>query len=189
MWCFVRKAKVMKGGKNKMEKIKVKIKGKSPLLMNKFVVEASNARTKKIYVPEDEAEKKTYRNSDGELCLPNTHFKASMIKAGTDFKMKGMKTYKEYIKSGVFIEEELIKLEPQEYEIHEEPVVIGSARVMSWRPKFVEWSCVFIINIEDDMINQSALKDILEAAGKYKGVGDHRPEYGRFVVEEYKVVK
>ncbi len=170
-------------------KIKVKVKGKSPLLMNKFVVEEGiTSRAKKVYVPEDEAEKKTYRNGDGELCLPSTHFKASLVKAGTDFKMVGRKTYKDYIKSGIFFEEELNILDPQEYVIHAEPVVIGQARVMSWRPKFKEWSCEFIMSIEDDMINQSVLKDILEAAGKYKGVGDYRPEYGRFEVESYEVI-
>ena len=37
------------------------------------------------------------------------------------------------------------------------------------------------------MINPTVLKDILEAAGRFKGVGDYRPEYGRFVIDEWKV--
>ncbi len=80
-----------------MVKYKVKIKGKAPLLMNRFSVEEkSTSRAKKVYVPKDEAEKKTYRTEDGKLFLPSTHFKASMVKAATDFKMTGRKTYKEY---------------------------------------------------------------------------------------------
>ena len=39
------------------------------------------------------------------------------------------------------------------------------------------------------MINQTTLREILEMAGKYKGVGDYRPEYGRFQIESWKVVK
>lgn len=167
-------------------KIKVKVEGTAPLLMNRFSVEVKKStRAKKVYDPKEEAERKTYRSNDGKLCLPSNHFKASMIKAGTDFKMVGKKTYKEYIKAGVFIEPELVKLTPQKYTIHEEPVVIARARVMSWRPRFDKWSCEFVIEITDEMINQSTLKEILEAAGKYKGVGDHRPEYGRFKIVEY----
>ncbi len=173
-----------------MRKIKVKVKGKAPLLMNKFSVEEkTSSRAKKVYVPKEEAERKTYRTTSGKLCLPNTHFKAAMIKAGTDFKMEGRKTYKEYIKAGIFIEPQEIVLDQQKYEIHEEPVVIQRARVMSWRPKFKEWSCEFEIEITDEMINPNILKDILVAAGQYKGVGDHRPEYGRFEVIEWKVSK
>ena len=36
------------------------------------------------------------------------------------------------------------------------------------------------------MMNQTVVKEILEAAGKYKGVGDNRPEFGRFEVIEFK---
>jgi len=171
-----------------MKKIKVKIEGVSPLLMNKFSVsEVKSTRAKKVYDPKEEAERKTYRDSKGNLCLPSIHFKSAMVKAGTDFKMVGKKSYKEYCKSGIFIEPELIKLTPQEYTIHEEPVVIARARVMSWRPRFDKWSCEFEIEITDEMLNQNTIKDILESAGKYKGCGDHRPEFGRFKVTDFKV--
>ena len=172
-----------------MKKIKVKIKGIAPLLMNRFFVETKhNARNKKVYDPKEEAEKKTYRTSKKKLYLPNKHFKASMVKASTDFKMQGKKSYKEYVKAGIFISPEEIVLDQQKYEIHSEPVVIGRARVMSWRPKFKEWSCEFEIEIADEMINKQILKEILETAGKYKGVGDYRPEYGRFKVEKFQTI-
>ena len=172
-------------------KVNVKVQGVAPLLMNKFVVaeKTASSRAKKVYVPEEEAEKKTYRTEEEKLFLPSTHFKAAMIKAGTDFKMSGKKTYKEYIKAGIFIEPEEIVLDQQEYEIHAEPVVIARARVMSWRPKFKEWSCEFVIEIADEMLNADTIKEILIAAGKYKGVGDHRPEYGRFEVIEFETIK
>lgn len=174
-----------------MVKIDVKVIGIAPLLMNKFT-EAKpeeSKRGKKVYDATEEAEKKTYRTEDGKLYLPNTHFKASMVKASADFKMTGRKTYKDYVKAGVFIPTEQIILDQQDYEIHAEPVVIQRARVMSWRPKFKQWSCTFTIDIVDEMINQTTLREILEMAGKYKGVGDYRPEYGRFQIESWKVVK
>ena len=150
--------------------MKVKVKGKAPLLMNKFTATKPDAskRGKKVYDPKEEAENKTYRTDKKQLFIPSTHFKASMVKAATDFKMTGRKTYKDYVKSGIFIEPEEIILDQQEYEIHEEPVVIQRARVMSWRPKFKEWSCSFVIEIADEMLNQTTIKEILETAGKYK---------------------
>lgn len=173
-----------------MVKIKVRIKGVAPLLMNKFAVEVkTSSRAKKVYVPEEEAERKTYRTKDGKLYLPSTHFKASMVKAGTDFKMSGKKSYKEYIKSGIFITPSEIILDQQDYTIFESPVVIQRSRVMSWRPKFDEWSCEFEIEIADEMLNPTTIKQILESAGKYKGVGDFRPEFGRFEVEKFKILK
>jgi len=174
-----------------MVKVNVSVKGIAPLLMNKFIGDkpTESKRGKKVYIPEDEAERKTYRTSDGKLFLPNTHFKASMIKASTDFKMSGRKSYKDYVKAGVFIMEEEIVLEQQEYEIFACPVVIQRARVMSWRPKFKEWNCSFTIEITDGFINPTTLKEILSTAGKYKGVGDFRPEYGRFEVTSFKIQK
>lgn len=174
-----------------MEKVKVSVEGVAPLLMNRFNTEetAKTGRAKKIYVPEEEAEKKTYRTKNGKLYLPNLHFKASMTKAATEFKMKGKKSYKDYIKAGIFISPEEIILDKQEYSIFATPVVIQRARVMSWRPQFKEWSCNFVIEIADENLAPSVVKEILEFAGKYKGVGDFRPEHGRFQIKEFKTLK
>ena len=89
-----------------MVKVEVSVKGIAPLLMNKFIEVQSteSKRGKKVYVPEEEAEKKTYRTSEDKLFLPNTHFKASMIKASTDFKMSGRKSYKDYVKISDYLE-------------------------------------------------------------------------------------
>ena len=172
-----------------MVKYKVKVIGKAPLLMNRFVVEPkTTSRAKKVYVAEEEAEKKTYRNADGKLILPNTHFKTSMVKASTDFKMTGKKTYKDYVRAGIFIDEEEIILEPQKYEIFACPVVIQRARVMSWRPMFKEWSCEFTLEIADEMLDPTTIKQILETAGRFKGGGDYRPDYGRFIVQTFKKI-
>jgi len=171
-----------------MVKINIEVEGTAPLLMNRFSVEEGSKRKKKVYNPKEEAERKSYRTSEGKLMLPSTHFKASMIKAASDFKMSGKKTYKDYVKSGVFITPMEIELDEQTYTIHEEPVVIQRSRVMSWRPRFDKWSCRFEIEITDESIDPETLIEVLETAGKYKGVGDHRPEYGRFIVKNYKIV-
>ena len=171
-----------------MKKIKIKVSGTAPLLINRYIVSDGDARKKKVYIPEDEAEKKAYKNKDGEYFIPTKNFKSAMIRAGSDFKMQGMKTYKEYVKSGIFFESDEALLEPKTYIIHAEPVNIKGAMVMSWRPKFEDWSTEFVMVITDDMLDKNMLKQILEAAGTYKGVGSYRPEYGRFKVDTFEEV-
>ena len=60
---------------------------------------------------------------------------------------------------------------------------------MSWRPMFKEWSCEFTLEIADEMLNATTVKEILETAGRFKAVGDYRPEYGRFIVKQFKKIE
>lgn len=173
-------------------KIKVKIKGISPLIMHKYIVveDSSSKRGKKIYLPEEEAEKVAYRTAEGKLCLPTAHFKAAMVKSATDFTAKGKKTYKDFIKSGLMFEDIETILDQQEYEVYSCSVVIARSRILRSRPRINKWSCEFVIELIDEMwLNQSIVKEILEAAGKYKGVGDNRPEFGRFIVAEFNKIE
>lgn len=173
-------------------KIKVKVKGISPLIMHKFVPSnnSTSVRGKKVYIPEDEAEACAYRNEEGKLVLPTTHFKASMVKASSEFIAKGKKTYKDFIKSGILMNETETILEPQKYEVYTCPAVVQRSRIARSRPLIKNWSCEFIIDIIDTTwLNQEVVKQILESAGKYKGVGDNRPEFGRFEVVEFNKIK
>ncbi|MCK5625159.1 hypothetical protein KAI04_04935 [Candidatus Pacearchaeota archaeon] len=175
-----------------METIKVKIEGTAPLLMHRFAEEEASmksARTKRVYIAEDEAEKAAYRNTAGKLCLPTRHFKASMTKAGVELIFKGRKTYKDYIKSGIIFKEVETVLDQQKYVIDSVPAVINRARIMRHRPRFDKWSCEFEFDIIDEALDVTNVKQILESAGKYKGVGDNRPEFGRFKVTEFKKIK
>ncbi len=118
--------------------IKVSVKGTAPLLLHKFVEAdaTTSKKKKKVYVPTEEAEKVCYRTEDGQVFIPSTHFKGAMIKSGVDFVYSGRKTYKEYIKSGIFFKEKEIILTPQEYTISNLPVVIAKARIMRSHPEF-----------------------------------------------------
>jgi hypothetical protein len=62
-------------------------------------------------------------------------------------------------------------------------VRVGNARVSRMRPIFRDWSAVVTLNIEDTMVNVTRVDEWLAAAGTQVGVGDWRPQYGRFTVE------
>lgn len=176
-----------------MKKIDVEIMGIAPLLQNRFPMEEhghnESKAKKKVYVPEEEAKKCLYIRND-KIYQPAEHIYQSMIRAAVDFKYEGKKTYKDVITSGIIIEPEEIPLVSKEpYEIDTRPVVIQRARVLKWRPKFVDWKLKFSITVLDDTnIRLDVLKLILEKAGQTKGIGDYRPRFGRFTITSWQEV-
>ena len=170
-----------------MTSIEVKIRGTKPLLMNAPNAIGNSDNKKKIkYVPEVEAEAITYRNKEGKLCIPALAILSMMRKSAVNFKApgRGKKTLKDFVYSGLRIEgSDLIELDQQEYEIDSKIVVRNRARVMSWKPRFNDWSLTFIIEIVDESTWDGAMiRTILEDGGKYSGLLDFRPLYGTFEI-------
>lgn len=62
-------------------------------------------------------------------------------------------------------------------------VRVGMARVVRMRPIFSEWSAVVALSIEDSIVDITRLDDWMHAAGTQIGLGDWRPQYGRFTAE------
>jgi hypothetical protein len=63
-------------------------------------------------------------------------------------------------------------------------VRVGTARVSRTRPIFRTWSSIITLNIEDTTINPARVYEWLSVAGTQVGIGDWRPQYGRFLVEK-----
>lgn len=59
-------------------------------------------------------------------------------------------------------------------------VRVGTARVARCRPVFNEWSAVVTINYEDTVVNIGAIDRWFQLAGTQVGLGDWRPQWGRF---------
>lgn len=62
-------------------------------------------------------------------------------------------------------------------------VKVGTSRVVRTRPIFEEWSVEFAVDFDTEIFNDADIVSFLETAGKYAGIGDYRPRYGRFSVE------
>ena len=57
------------------------------------------------------------------------------------------------------------------------PAVIQRARVLITRPKFdPPWSQEFILDCDDELVDERKLADWLDIAGRRVGIGDWRPE-------------
>ena len=170
-------------------KIVATVKGICPLLQHK-----DDGNREKVSDPgSPEAQNKEfkdaqYRNGKG-LFQPSEHFERCFELAGSQFKFKGKLTYSSIIKGGIVIEPQEIlhkiqKIVPFAKFVRIPPGKRG-ARVLSTRALLENWELDFVINILNDAINFEDLKQIVEYAGGYIGIGDWRPKFGRFEVIKF----
>jgi len=62
-------------------------------------------------------------------------------------------------------------------------VRVGTARVARTRPVFGQWSCVVEVQVETSLVNPARVDEWMQVAGAQVGVGDWRPQYGRFTAQ------
>ena len=67
-------------------------------------------------------------------------------------------------------------------------VRVQSSKVLRTRPVFHNWKLSYSISVMDTLANESMVKQWIENAGIYKGLGDWRPRYGRFRVVSFEKV-
>lgn len=66
------------------------------------------------------------------------------------------------------------------------PVKVARATVMRTRPCFRDWSCEVPLFMDLEVIDFDELREIADRAGRFIGIGDHHPMYGRFTAEVLK---
>ena len=175
------------------EQFHVVIKGISPLLQHQYNMEKTTKGLSKAgvsYDPREEAEKSLYQDESGTIVQPASHVEGAMVKEATNFKIpgQGKKTFKDAFKAGIFIDPILIPHKFPKWEIDNQTVVVVRARIVRSRPRLDKWELEFTINNIDERITPEILKMILEGAGRFKGIGDYRPKYGRFDVITFEKV-
>ena len=168
-----------------MKKIQVTIKGITPLLMNRYSVEAymeqqKGRRVSKTYDPKEEAEKSAYWSSGKkkELIIPATVMLASMLNGASWHKIN-KRSAKSVLAGSVRIEPEEISLGTDKYDIDTRAVVIQKARVPKSRATLKNWEASFTIVYNDKLIaDTSIIEAVLEEAGQRIGICDFRPSKG-----------
>lgn len=150
------------------------------------------------------AEFHCYRNlKTGKCYFPIEHLMGAFIGGGGYLKSKvGTKTKSmKSIVAGMFQVTSFDAKNPDQIEIPEWETIDKrtalnnkvSARIIVIRPKWNEWQIKFILKVDEDTITSATIKDIVESAGKYVGVGSFRPEkngrFGRFDVLKLEEIK
>ena len=183
-----------------------KIQGKDPGIMFNnpammAVDTSSMSKGKKTYDADEEAEMRTYRNDDGNLCVPSTQVRASILEASKVFKV-GRSSAKTILNHIIVEPFDLLELQTskskaiQEYEQDQRRVVVQRSGIIRTRPVVKDWQLSFSIIADAEIMNATwkepvdALIKIVSDAGKKQGIGDYRPQkggnFGRFDVIDIK---
>lgn len=138
-------------------------------------------------------EKSKYKLENGKLYLPAAHIIGAMVKAGTRVMLKGRISYSETAKGATFIFPEKIPHLIQKVECDWRPGNNDArgkkTKIMIARARLEKWEASFKLSCFDDRAIEARLKQVLEIAGGYIGVGSYRPRYGRFEIVEWKKAK
>jgi len=183
--------------------LRFKIIGEAPLLMhngqmtdplNKWAkaVKAVSGKRKKTDADHEEMARLEWYGSlyldNGKPCIPGEVLEATFISAAKKSK-QGMDA-----KMGVFCPGNyLLKYNNEAdgidamwneaYHRMSTKVRVGVQGVIRTRPRFDEWEADCELVYDDAVFNERAVWEILETAGRYVGLMDWRPRYGRFRVE------
>jgi hypothetical protein len=177
-----------------MKKIETTIEGISPLLMHKYPMKDTDAKSKakNQKQTEDDVESYLYLDHNKKLAQPSIHLISSLKKAGAKYQIpgQGKLTYKNLMGSGaVIIDPDMIPHIHQKWEIDRRPVVVQRSRIVRSRPVLNKWKLEFAIEYDDEEIAVETLKELLDFAGRRVGIGDFRPEkggsFGRFIVARF----
>jgi hypothetical protein len=181
-------------------KFNVEIKGLCPLLQHRFnedtlITPKKKTGDKRLTEAEkiEVAKQYLYTDGKGKVCQPASHIEGTLIKASTQFKMvgAGKKSYKEIAKGGIFVFPEMIIHKNQKWTVDSRSIVNPTTRgrSMCYRPRIESWSLEFVIEVNDDRADEQVIKQMLEHAGSYIGIGAYRPRFGRFEVTKFQKVK
>lgn len=179
---------------------RVTIRGNAALLFhrwsNEAVAEKAAAAKGSKAKKSDNIESYLYRCDNGHLGLPGEYLRQSIVS-----KREGAARYRQDPRSprksavdlfaaGIVSLTEAADLGVPEPEyIDRRRVVIRGSAITRERPALkAGWEAtVELMVLLPEYIDQSTLHDVLTQAGRFVGVGDFRPTYGRFQVVQFKV--
>lgn len=177
-----------------MKEVSYKIESVTPLLMNN-INSMFAAKDKPARIKHDEWEqsqemfKARMYLEDNIIALPSRVIKGVLKEAckGSGIKQPGKRAgYADLVQSVIFMPEFLV-LEQKISEVTKEQSFVGmngTKKVLRVWPKLEEWSGVLKLIIADErQFDPKILQEILEFAGRFVGVGDYRPEFGRFNIK------
>lgn len=190
----------------KITKIKIKVDGKTPMLMNRFTDAAAMAATqgtrtsgpKATLDPKEDAKSRLYTDEKGKVIIPQPNLFRCIIDAGKFFKAGKSKvtTLKSsLIPAAISLDEIHYPLKHDGWSVDTRPIRIPATggRILRHRPIFHKWGFAFEVELDEEIIPYNLFHEIIEAAGKRIGFGDFRPDckgpFGKFIVTKFEKVK
>ncbi len=191
-----------------MRLLEARITGIAPFLHNRFLVDQDEENESESSKKRKQPGRKFSISEHREMCLdkiyrddqigiycPAVNIKKCMIAGARLSSLKyGKKAITTFMEALVFISPERVSFGKTVHDyIDERPGRIPprtGARVMLYRPAFSGgWQLEFNIEIVDDRLPIDNIKLSLEEGGILNGLGDGRPNFGRFTVKWLKEPK
>ena len=142
-----------------MNVVKVKIEGKSALLMNRFPLVPIEGFEK---LPiEEQAEHSAYRDTKTEeLYIPAVCVQRALINGGLYSKGKGRASLQKIVAACVMVGPEYLYLGTQDYAVDSRPVVVPATRgrIVRHRPRLDSWECSFELEYEGTLLTEEQVR-------------------------------
>jgi len=192
---------VSNGAKSAIEmsmpyRAKIKLVGTAKMLMhcwnNEAIAEKAAAKKGSAQKKTDDIESYLLRDEDGFIVMPCLNFCASIRTAGKSYPdpTSPRKSLHDRLKAIVVPEEEYGRInggvKTWDF-IDMRRVVIQRAGITRSRPAFFEgWTLEFSVMIlEPEFLPEALLAELVGNAGKFQGLGDFRPTFGRFRLDGF----
>jgi hypothetical protein len=172
----------------------VHVQSSVPLLLNTLTPEMLDSANKPPRGQAGEWEKANWRRKmqviDGMVAIPGEYIERMMTDASAQISEKipgrGNQTYTKLFKGAFFVTEQLIKTDVRADQVQPfiKPVggqgaKKGAGKVLRYRPQLLSWSAIFTVQVCNDLITAEVLERVMEYGGKFVGIGDWRPKFGR----------
>lgn len=167
--------------------------GATSILMNRATEEGLLGKTRSNNAgetpdPRDVAEKGVYRLPNRQLALPGAAFARMTREAGGAHKSKGSrKSLKYIVPAAMIVLDELCgiylrdrKTLAVDFEVDARPVTIPATkgRVMRYRARLNEWACRVRIQLNENILAETMVRQLFIEGLQQIGIGDYRPEKG-----------
>lgn len=181
--------------------VRMTLEGTSEILFhrwsNEAVAEKSKAAKGSAAKKTDDVESYVYRNADGFICIPGEYLRQTLVNAGRyrQDPRSPRKSAMDIIKAGV---QSLTTLAPimtkngdDRWEardkwdaLDERRVTVQRAAITRQRPMFnAGWRADFEFSVSlPEYIDENFLRSLVDGGGKFVGLADMRPTYGRYHV-------
>ena len=180
--------------------VKVELTGIAPHAQHRLTDEdiakidkSSTGGRKTTGAKKDEALERMYYREDGFIGVPKRNIKSCLLEGIKKANLKyGRSSLAPFVKATVFIQEDMPSLGAKVPDFIERfPVQRkdGQQVIVVRGGMNTGWKLAFTLLVVDERRDADQLKAGLEEAGILVGLGAGRPEYGRFEVTGWQVIK
>lgn len=174
----------------------VEITGTAPYIYHAWNVEAveakANAAKGSKAKKTDDIESYIYRNDQGFLCIPGEQLRMAIVNAGRYLQdpRSPRKSAMDLLKAAIVVLTHYASTGAKTWDyLDKRRVIVQRSAITRTRPALKEgWKVKFEIEVLlPEYVGEQLLNEIIQKAGRFCGLGDHRPSYGRFNITSFVV--